>query len=196
MKFILSLAVTLFAFTASADIVKDLPKSDSLAGVANRVGELLRDNNISTGTTLIWAGELKNKRRSLTEDSLEELATEGFAAEFKTQTKENLPTGSKLQVRIGRFVDGDGARGTVHKMTAALMESNDYNTDNKELWDAQARYLWAILRQLPVSEKTWVAHLKTRVMDSSAEELRTVQYFLLLNADGRAVQFFTIQGTM
>jgi hypothetical protein len=196
MKLILSALLTVVSMQAFADIVKPLPKGDSLGKVAKAVGTQLGDGNISTGTTQLWAGELKRREWFKGKEEFKAYVKAGFAESFKDDREETLPTDAKIQVTVSQFVDGDGKNGTVHKMAAAIMESNDYNTENRDIWKGSARYVWAVLRKLPVSKQTLVGHAKTRIIDSSSGEERTIQYFLLVNKDRKAVQLFTIEGSM
>lgn len=182
--------------TWAGEIFKSLPQGNRLAKVAAAVGTQLNDGNISTGSTKLSASQLSDLKRVANTSAVKILTIDAFAAAHKSDTGEVLPRDIKTQVNVGHFVDGEGPGGTIHNMTAALMRSNDYNTKNKQLWQSQARYLWAVARQLPVNARTWVGSVKTQVMDSSVGELRTIQYFILVNPDGRALQFFTIQGTM
>lgn len=196
MKLFLSGLLLALSFQAAADITKPLPQSDPLAKVARAVGVQLADGNISTGTTKLWAGQVKSRGNFTKKNDFKTLVEQGFAEAFKDDREEALPDDAKIQVTVGSFVDGDGKNGTVHKMTAALIESNAYNSNSEEVWSSQARFLWAVLRKLPVTQKTLVGHAQTRVEDSSSGEQRTIQYFLLLNPNRKAIQFFTIEGTM
>lgn len=187
----------LFSVAALADIVEPLPKSDSFAKTARAIATQLSDGNISTGETTLWVGELKGSGRFKTKDEFEKLVLQGFKLALKDRQDIDLPESTKLVVSVGKFVDGDEKNGDVHKMTAALIESNAYNTENKEIWNSSARYIWAVLRKFPVSEKTLFGHVKAKVKNTvSGQGTRTVQYFLLVNNDKKAIQFFTAEGDM
>ncbi len=190
MKLLTGIAVTLLSLNLFADVVESLPKEDNLAKVARAVGTQLRDSNISSGTTSLSAGQVKGS------GNFAALVKKAFAEEFKAQQDVELPSDAKLNVVIGKFVDGDEKNGDVYKMTDALLESNDYNPSNKEIRESSARSLWAVLRKLPVSEKTMIGHVKVRLKDNNSDELRTIQYFLLMNGDEKVVQFYTVEGTM
>ncbi len=185
---IASLFVSVSAF--AADIVKPLPSADPLRKTVNAIATQLSDGNISNhGANLIWVG------RVVKADQFQNLLKRGFSEAYKFEMDQPVPADAKLEVNVGSFVDGDGRAGSVYKMTAALMEANDYNTGNKEIWESQARYLWAVLRKFPVGNKTQFGHIKTTVRNSSGKK-QSIQYFLLLNADQKAIQFFTAQGSM
>ncbi len=196
MKFIFCTIFTLLTLNASADVVRPLPKGDTLRGAATAIGNQLADGNISTGTTLLWAGQLKTKQIVQTYPEMETLVKLGFADAFRSRVGEDVPANSKLDIKINRFVDGSGKMGTVAAMTEAIMQSNDYNPANRELRKSQARYLWVVLRKLPVNSQTLVGHVTTRLRDDSSGELRVIQYFLLLNQSGKVIQLFTIEGSM
>jgi hypothetical protein len=189
MKLLISfLFVSINAF--AADIVKPLPSADPLAKTVNAIATQLSDGNISNhGANLLWVGHVVKS------DQFENLLRKGFSDAYKFQMDQALPANAKLEITKGTFVDGDGKPGSVYKMTAALLEANDYNTSNKEIWESQARYLWAVLRKFPVSSKTQFGHIKTSARNSSGKK-QSIQYFLLLNPDQKAIQFFTAQGSM
>lgn len=190
MKLLIGLMFALVSASASADIVKALPASDQLGKTAKAIGTQLRDGNISTGTTELWAGKLKE---SLTSKHFPELVRQGFIQAYKTNTGNNWPKNAEIRAPYGKFVDGD--EGDVIKLTDAIMESNDYNTDNGEIWTAQSRYVWVVLRKLPVNENTVLGHVTVKITDENGDK-RTVRYFLLVGEDNKAVQLFTIQGSM
>lgn len=196
MRFVIAILFAAFALQAHADIVKKLPAKDSLRRTAEAIGTTLNDNNIAGGTTRLWAGQLSGKISIAKEDQFKAAVIKGLRDAYKANGSEALAKDAAIEVLASEFVDGDGKRGTVHAMTAALMESNDYETANEELWASQARYLWAVLRKLPVNGRTLVGHATTKITDSDSGDTRSVQYFLLVNQDGRAVQLFTVQGSM
>jgi hypothetical protein len=194
MKTVFTLTIILISVAALADITHPLSAKDPLAQVARAVGTNLRDSNISTGTTELWAGKLLASRAVTRKDDFEELVRFGFSEAFQKRYDGALR--ARIQLKVNKFVDGDGRAGDVYEMTSALIESNAYNTQSKKIRESSARALWAVLRKLPVSENTMFGHASSRLKDDSSGEMRTLQYFLLLNPDGRAVQFFTVEGTM
>ncbi len=189
MKLFIGLVLTVLSLNSFADMVEPLPKEDKLAQVGKAIRTLLRDGNISTGTTELSVGRLKVSGK------FEAIVRAAFAEEFKLQQDVELPSDAKLKVVVGKFVDGEEKDGHVYKMASAIIESNDYSP-GKEVLESQARYVWAVLRKLPISDKTLVGHVKVRLRDNNSQEMRTVQYFLLLNGDKKAVQLYTVEGTM
>jgi hypothetical protein len=190
MKFISALLFFLSA-NVFADVVEPLPKNDRLGQVARAVGTQLRDGNISTGTTAYWAGKLKRGGKFADEREFAKFVRGAFAEAFKDDRGEALPDDAKIQVTAGRFSDAKA-----RAMRDAIMASNDYNPDNKEIRDSQERYVWAVLRKLPATEETWYGHARTKLQDSNSRAWRTVDYFLLVNEDRKTVQLFTIEGSM
>jgi hypothetical protein len=198
MKNFLVLAMAIVSLNVSADIVNPLPSKDPLGRVARAVATQLADSNISSGTTSLWAGTAKLSDWFEDEDDQEFAAyvRKGFLEAFNDDREEKFPKGIELVIEVGNFIDGDGKNGTVRKMVAAIIESNDYNPKNQEIWNTQARPVWAVLRKLPVTNETYVGHVKVRQEDKSSGKMRTIQYFLILNRDKKAVQLFTIEGSM
>lgn len=185
-SFILSAFVQLALVSTafSQDIAR--PLSDK---TIESIATQLNDNNISTGTTLLWLGQLKP---SNTHKNIQTLSKNGMLATFKNKTGVELPQNAKLKILTGTFTVA-----FVNKMVDALLESNDYNTRNNKLRQEQSRYLWAALRKFSVSSSnSQVGHTSTRIKDDGSGELRTIQYFLIKNSDGKVLQFFTIQGSM
>lgn len=195
MKTILFTAVMMTVAMANAKLIKDLPANDPLAKVGKAIGTTLNDGNISTGTTSLKVGLVKDTEGLDEAATLAKFAEKAFAEKFEDRTGEKLPKTAKLTTKAMNFVDGDGKSGTVYAMTSALMESNAYN-DSEKMREQQAKYLWVVLRKLPVNAATSVAEIKTVLKDESSEENRTIRYFLLVNGDGKVVEFFTIEGTM
>lgn len=189
MKSILSLIVLFASFNASASLLTPLNKSDKLAGTTRAIATRLSDNNISTGTTQLSAGYVSNT------ETFKAAVVQGFQEAYQANTGEAVPANAKLKVTLGKFVDGDAKNGTVYAMTTGIMESNDYY-DSQENRDPQARNLWVVLRKLPVSSDTVVGQVVTRVKNDSTDEMVTIRYFLVMNPDQKAVQLFTIQGSM
>jgi hypothetical protein len=194
MKLFISLMLIFASLNVFADIVNKLPASDSLRKTTNAIATQLSDANITSGTTTLWSGKLKAAVNLKNKKALKGLVLEGFKDAFKDDTGDALPNDAKLEVTVGNFVDGEN--GDIAKMTDALMESNDYNTKNRELREGQARYLWVVLRKLPVAKDTVIGHVKTRMVDASSGSERSIQYFVLISAEKKAVQFFTIEGSM
>lgn len=196
MKLLISAVLTLVSMQAFADITQPLAQNDSLGRVTKAIASQLTDANISTGVTRLWAGQLTDMQSLTNMTAFEALVAKGFAEAFQYDSDTTLPADAKVSIAVGPFIDSRDTTNTVYAMTAALMESNAYDTSNKSLWNEQSRYLWADLRELPVSTQTLVGHATTRIVDDIAGEERTLQYFLLVNGDGKAVQFYTLEGDM
>lgn len=195
MKILVGALATLVSLSLFAGVIESLPKEDKLAAISKAVGTNLADSNIASGTTALSAGKLSPEAKFSNAKEFTALLKTAFKEEFKYHQDEELPESAKLTVKIGNFVDGDEKNGDVYKMTSALMESNDYSP-NPEIRESSARTLWAVLRKLPVSKKTLVGHIQTKLEDKYSGEVRSIQYFLLMNSDKKAVQFFTIEGSM
>lgn len=191
MKLILSLSLFLLSLNTFADIAKPLAASDDLAKVAKAVNSKLRDNNISSGgSNEIWAGKLKS-----TNLDMRALTVEGLKQAYKDKNGEALPKNVVIRFKVGQFKDGDGKTDSVAKMVKGLLESNAYNPEDKETVENQARYIFAVLRKLPVNTTTIIGEAETRVLDSNGEKA-TVRYFLVIGENSRTVQLLTQQGSM
>lgn len=194
MKLLLTLFVAALGFNSTADVVSALPAKDRLAQVAKAIGTQLGDGNISTGTTELWAGKMKTMK-GLDKKNAEATVTAAFKEAFQDDRGEKVPADAKLTVSVHSFKEGDAKGSDAYKMAQAIMLSNAYG-DADEVWQAQLRYVWAVLRAMPVSKETFVGSVKTKLHDDSSDEDRVIEYFILINKDGKAVQLFTIEGTM
>lgn len=194
-KLILSLFFISISASA-ADIVNSLPKNNEFGKVARRIGTRLADNNISTGITSLWAGQLKYQGEYDDFEDYNNLVLDGFKKSYKKHIGADAPADTNLKAYSEYFIDGETRSSTAYKMTTAVMESNDF-TNNKENRESQARLLWVVLRKMPVSKTTQVGHVTTTLNDDVTGEKKRVQYFLLLNEKEKTVlQLFTIEGSM
>lgn len=195
MRLVLLIAAV-FSMNIYADVIRPLPRADALHGIAKRVGTVLNDGNISTGSTKLSAGLLNIKSIPNTSDEVKAIAEKGFFDALKKADEEMGKTRVVPQVEAGLFVDGEDNKSTVGRMTFAIMESNAYDMTNEDILKKSSRQVWAVLRKLPLNAETRVAMTSVKLQDNATQELVYVRYFLVFNKDGRAVQLFTIQGSM
>lgn len=194
MKALLFTALMAIAAVAQAKLIKNLPANDPLARVGKAIGTQLSDGNISTGMSSLRVGVIQNTEGLDEASTLAAFAEKAFTEKIKDRYDKTAAL-APLKVKATNFVDGDGKKGTVYAMTSALIEGNAYN-DSKEQREPLTRYVWAVLRKMPVSASTSVAEINTVVKDEVVEQDLKVRYFLLVNGDGKAVELLTVEGTM
>jgi hypothetical protein len=190
MKTLLLALATLASMNVFAAKMQSLSHDDSIGQMAEEVGAELSDANIAGGVTELSAGIFTDLVSFNSASEFESFVRTQFAEALQEEVGKDISDELAFDVSMMRFSEI-----TIKLMTAAIMESNDYNTKNKELLSEQENILKKVISPLTKNE-TLVGHIKTKIKESEESESRVVQFFILINSDKKAVKLYTLQGSM
>jgi hypothetical protein len=181
----------LFASTALAVSLKNLPATDHVRTVVEDIALEWNDGNISTGTSAASAAIISGTVPT-SKAGWQTLASELFNAEFQKHTGEKLPPYSKLMI----YSDSADEK-YIARAAAAVAEGNAYDTSNPVTMKGIQEQTEEMVETLGHERDIHVLAVKTKVVEKSSGEKRIVRIHAFINVkSGKMVQIFTIEGTM